>query len=82
MRLTHLGSSSPVSIHFVFIHVRSSSFTGVVSVLVHGGCVCLRSQAVVFVHGQGSCPGHSSFMQGVVIVRIVVCGHHVIVRGW
>ena len=36
MRLTHLGSSSPVSVHFVFIRARSSLFMGVVSVLVHG----------------------------------------------
>ena len=31
MRLTHLGSSSPVSVHFVFVRARSSSFAGVVS---------------------------------------------------
>ena len=36
MKLTHLGSSSPVSVHFVFVRARSSSFAGVVSVLVHG----------------------------------------------
>ena len=36
MKLTHLGSSSPISIHFVFVHAQSSSFAGVVSVLVHG----------------------------------------------
>ena len=36
MRLTHLGSSSPISVHFVVVCVRSSSFMGVVSVLVHG----------------------------------------------
>ena len=50
MRLTHLGSSSPVSVHFVFICARLSSFTGVVSVLVHGRLSwfargCLRSWA-------------------------------------
>ena len=48
MRLTHLGSSSPVSIPFVFICALSSSFAGVVSVLVHGrlswfACGCLGS---------------------------------------
>ena len=36
MRLTHLGSWSPVSVHFVFVCARLSSFVGVVSVLVHG----------------------------------------------
>ena len=36
MRLTHLGSSSPISVHFVFVRARTSSFMGVVSVLVHG----------------------------------------------
>ena len=30
MRLTHLGLSSPVSIHFIFIHAWSSSFARVV----------------------------------------------------
>ena len=28
MRLTHLGLSSPISIHFVFVHAQSSLFTG------------------------------------------------------
>ena len=50
MRLTHLGLSSPVSIHFVFVRAQSSSFVGVVSVLVHGwlswfACSRLRSWA-------------------------------------
>ena len=36
MRLTHLGSSSPVSVHFVFVHAWLSSSVGVVSVLVRG----------------------------------------------
>ena len=31
VRLTHLGSSSPVSIHFAFVRARSSLFAGVVS---------------------------------------------------
>ena len=31
MRLTHLGSSSPISVHCIFVHAWSSSFTGVVS---------------------------------------------------
>ena len=31
MRLTHLGSSSPISIHLVFIRARSSLFVGVMS---------------------------------------------------
>ena len=31
MRLTHLASLSPISVHFGFIHAWSSSFTGVVS---------------------------------------------------
>ena len=50
MRLTHLGLSSPVSIHFVFVCAQSSSFVGVVSVLVHRWLSwftrgCLRSWA-------------------------------------
>ena len=36
MRLTHLGSSSPISVHFIFIRAQSSSFAGVVSVLICG----------------------------------------------
>ena len=35
MRLTHLGSLSPVSVHFVFVHAWLSLFAGVMSVLVH-----------------------------------------------
>ena len=69
MRLTHLGSSSPISVHFIFIHAQSSS-----SVRSHLGsqglCLssfaggCLGSQVVVFVHGRGSCPGCLSFVRG------------------
>ena len=36
MRLTLLGLSSPVSVHFIFIHAQLSLFAGVVSVLVRG----------------------------------------------
>ena len=36
MRLTHLGLSLPVSVHFVFVHARSSLSMGVVSVLIRG----------------------------------------------
>ena len=48
---THLGSSSPVSVHFVFVRARSSSFVG--------GRVCPRSRAVVLVRARSS-----SFMGG------------------
>ena len=56
MRLTHLGSSSPVSVHFVFVRAQSSSFAGVVSwALVIHACV-----GVVIIHvvvcGRGCCP--------------------------
>ena len=74
MRLTHLGSSSPVSVHFVFIRARSSSFAGVVSVFVHGRL----SSFMGGVHVLGV--RHSC--GGVVVVRVVVCGHRVVVRGW
>ena len=49
MDLTHLGSLLPVYVHGCWL-------------LFVGSHLCL--QAVVFVHGQGSCPGCSSFVHG------------------
>ena len=59
MRLTHLGSSSPVSVHFVFVRARSSSFAGVVSwalvIRAWGSSSCVLSFVVaVAVLGAGS----------------------------
>ena len=72
MRLTHLGSSSPVSVHFVFVRVQSSSFMGRGHVLgAHHSCVGVVIVRVV-VCGHGCCPWGC----------VVVCGLQVVVCGW
>ena len=83
------GDSEAHSPGLVVAHFHSFHLRPCTVVFVHGGRVCPHSWAVVLVHGQ-----LSSFMGGVhvlgvrhscvgvVVVRIVVCGHCVVVHGW
>ena len=89
MRLTHLGSSSPVSVHFVFVRARSSSFAGVVSwalvirVVVVRVVICGRScrpwgwVTVAVLGAVLSFVGSASSFVGGVRSRAVY-----VVRGW
>ena len=65
MRLTHLGSSSPVSVHFVFIRAQSSSFAGVVS-------------WALIIHAWGSL---SSMLSFVVAVAVLGAGSQLLSLG-
>ena len=58
------GDSEAHSPGLIVACFRSFRFHPCAVVFVRGGRVCLRSRAVVFVQGRGSCPGRSSFVRG------------------